>query len=159
VNVPIGVINIQGRTFMKAIDDPFKAVDWAIDQIQKETSLIFIDFHAEATAEKVSMGWHVDGRASVLVGTHTHIPTNDARILPKGLGYLTDAGMTGSYGGSLGMDVKVAIKRFTTGVHQKYRAATGDAHISAVLAKIDIESGTCKEIRPVIFPEFNQVSE
>jgi len=159
VNVPIGVINIQGRTFMKAIDDPFKAVDWAIDQIQKETSLIFIDFHAEATAEKVSMGWHVDGRASVLVGTHTHIPTNDARILPKGLGYLTDAGMTGSYAGSLGMDVKVALKRFTTGVHQKYKAATGDAHISAVLAKIDIESGTCMEIRPVIFPEFNQVSE
>ena len=143
---------------MKAIDDPFKTVDWAIDQIQKETSLIFIDFHAEATAEKVSMGWHVDGRASVLVGTHTHIPTNDARILPNGLGYLTDAGMTGSYAGSLGMDVKVAIKRFTTGVHQKYKAAKGDAHISAVLAKIDIESGKCTEIHSVIFPEFNTLA-
>ena len=159
VNVSIGVINIQGRTFMKAIDDPFRSVDRAIDQIQKETSLIFIDFHAEATAEKVSMGWHVDGRASVLIGTHTHIPTNDARILPKGLGYLTDAGMTGSYAGSLGMDVKVAIKRFMTGVHQKYKAATGDTHISAVLAKIYIESGKCMEIRPLIFPEFNKVSE
>ncbi len=159
VNVPIGIINIQGRTFMKAIDDPFKTVDWAIDQIHKETPVIFIDFHAEATAEKVSMGWYVDGRASVLVGTHTHIPTNDARILPKGLGYLTDAGMTGSYAGSLGMDVKVAIKRFTTGVHQKYKSAAGDSHISAVMTKIDTNSGKCREIRPIIFPEFNSVTE
>ncbi|MEL0011088.1 MAG: TIGR00282 family metallophosphoesterase [Bacteroidota bacterium] len=151
----IGVINVQGRTFMKAIDDPFKTIDWAIDHIQKETKLLFIDFHAEATAEKVSMAWHVDGRASILAGTHTHIPTGDARIFPKGLGYITDAGMTGSYGGSLGMDVKVALKRFTMGVHQKYKPSTGDAHLSGIIAKIETETGKCTHIEHFVFPSFN----
>lgn len=159
-NTPLkfGVINLQGRTFMKAIDDPFKAVDWALDHIQKETKLIFIDFHAEATAEKVSMAWHVDGRASVLVGTHTHIPTGDARIFPKGLGYITDAGMTGSYAGSLGMDKKVALKRFITGVHQKYKAATGDARLSGIVAKINTDTGSCEHIEHFAFPAFNNSS-
>lgn len=150
----IGVINAQGRTFMKPIDDPFNAVDWALERIRQETNIVFLDFHAEATAEKVSMAWHVDGRASVLVGTHTHIPTGDARIYPEGLGYLTDAGMTGSYNSSLGMDKKVAIKRFVTGVHQKYKAAKGDSHICGALATVNTETGKCVHIEPVIYPEF-----
>jgi hypothetical protein len=158
-NVKVGVLNIQGRTFMKAIDDPFSAADWALGKIAEETNLIFVDFHAEATAEKVSMGWHIDGRASVLVGTHTHIPTNDARIFPQGLGYLTDAGMTGSFSGSLGMDKKVAIKRFMTGVHQKYRPSEGDNHLCGVFAKVDTETGKCVHIESVIYPEFNSSTE
>lgn len=150
----IGVLNLQGRTFMKAIDDPFSAADWAISKMQNETNLIFVDMHAEATAEKVSMAWYLDGRASVLIGTHTHIPTGDARIFPQGLGYLTDAGMTGSFNSSLGMDKKVAIKRFVTGVHQKYQQASGDNHLCGVLSKIDTVTGKCVHIEPVIYPEF-----
>lgn len=153
-DLKIGVLNLQGRTFMRPIDDPFNAADWALSKIAEETNLIFVDFHAEATAEKVSMAWHIDGRASVLTGTHTHIPTNDARILPGGLGYLTDAGMTGSFSGSLGMDKKVAIKRFVTGVHQKYKPSEGDNHICGLICDIDPKTGTCIHIEPVIYPEF-----
>lgn len=155
----IGVLNLQGRTFMKAIDDPFTAADWAISKMSQETNMIFVDMHAEATAEKVSMAWHLDGRASVLVGTHTHIPTGDARIFPQGLGYLTDAGMTGSFNSSLGMDKKVAIKRFITGVHQKYQPAIGDNHLCGVLAKVNTTTGKCVHIEPVIYPEFNSSTE
>lgn len=155
----IGVLNLQGRTFMKAIDDPFTAADWSLSKIAEETNLIFIDFHAEATAEKVSLANYVDGRASVLVGTHTHIPTSDARILPNGLGYITDAGMTGSYDSSLGMDKKVAIKRFVTGVHQKYQPADGDNRICGVFSKINTETGKCVLIENVTFPEFNNSTE
>ncbi|MTI89194.1 MAG: TIGR00282 family metallophosphoesterase [Balneolaceae bacterium] len=155
----IGVLNLQGRTFMKAIDDPFNTADWALEQIRKETNIILVDMHAEATAEKVAMGWHVDGKASVLVGTHTHIPTNDARIFPGGLGYVTDAGMTGSFNSVIGMSKKVAIKRFMTGVHQKYQSASGDNHMCGVLAKVDTESGKCVHIESLIYPEFNHSSE
>ncbi|MEX0608205.1 MAG: TIGR00282 family metallophosphoesterase [Balneolaceae bacterium] len=151
----IGVLNLQGRTFMKAIDDPFAAADWAISNIQKQTNIILVDMHAEATAEKIALAWHIDGKASVMVGTHTHVQTNDARILPQGLGYLSDAGMTGSFNSVIGMDKKVAIKRFTTGVHQKYQAANGDNHLCGVLAKVDAESGKCVHIEPIIYPELN----
>ena len=154
-NIKIGVINVQGRTFMKPIDDPFTAVDWAIQKIKEETDIIFVDMHAEATAEKVALAWYIDGRASVMVGTHTHIPTGDARIFPGGLGYLTDAGMTGSFNSCIGMDKKVAIKRFVTGVHQKYQSANGDNHLCGVLSKVDIATGKCVHIEPVIFPAFN----
>ncbi len=155
----IGVLNLQGRTFMKPIDDPFSAADWALSKIKEETDIVFIDFHAEATAEKISLAWHVDGRASVLVGTHTHIPTGDTRIFPNGLGYQTDAGMTGSFNSSLGMDKKVAIKRFTTGVHQKYQLAEGDNHLCGVYAKIDTETGKCVHIEQVTYPEFYSSTE
>ncbi len=151
----IGILNIQGRTFMRPIDDPFSSADWALSKIAEETNIIFVDMHAEATAEKVSMAWNIDGKASVLIGTHTHIPTGDARIFPQGLGYLTDAGMTGSFSGSLGMDKKVAIKRFVTGVHQKYQPSNGDNHLCGALAKVDAETGKCVHIEPVIYPEFN----
>ncbi len=151
-NVKIGVLNLQGRTFMKAIDDPFTAAEWALEKMREETNLIFIDFHAEATAEKISMGWHVDGKASVLVGTHTHVQTNDARILPQGLGYLTDAGMTGSFDSCIGMSRKVALKRYMTGVHQKYQPAKGNNQLNGVLAKVDVETGKCVHIEPIIYP-------
>ncbi len=150
----IGVINIQGRTFLQQIDDPFDAVDFAISRISEETNLIFIDTHAEATAEKIALAWHVDGRASVMVGTHTHVPTNDHRIFPHGMGYITDAGMTGSFNSVLGMSTKVAIKRFRTGVHQKYQSANGDNHLCGVFSVVDSENGKCTHIEPVIYPSF-----
>lgn len=151
----IGVLNLQGRTFMQAIDDPFRIGEQALAQIRKETNIIWIDFHAEATAEKVAFAWHIDGLASVMSGTHTHIPTNDARIFPDGLGYITDAGMTGSFNSVIGMDKNTALKRFLFGTPHRYKSATGDNHLCGVVAKIDTESGKCLEIDPVIYPSFN----
>lgn len=153
-DLKIGVLNLQGRTFLNPIDDPFSTADWALEKIREETNLVFVDMHAEATAEKVAMAWHIDGKASVMVGTHTHIPTNDARIFPSGLGYITDAGMTGSFNSVLGMDKKVAIKRFTTGVHQKYQLANGDNHMCGIHAVIDADTGRCTHIEPIVYPSF-----
>lgn len=150
----IGVINMQGRTFMPSIDCPFQKMDWVLERIHEETSLVFIDFHAEATAEKLAMAWYVDGRASALIGTHTHIPTNDARILPDGLGYLTDAGMTGPFDSVLGMDKETAIKRFKLATPHKYRIATKDVRMCSVLMKIDPVTSKCISIKPLILPEF-----
>ena len=97
---------------MQPIDDPFKAADWAVSKIANETKVILIDMHAEATAEKMALAWHLEGRISALVGTHTHIPTADARILPKGTAYITDVGMTGPYDSVIGLRKEIAIKRF-----------------------------------------------
>jgi len=149
------VLNLQGRTFMPQIDDPFSTADWALENISKETNLIFVDFHAEATAEKVAFGWYADGRVSAIVGTHTHIPTNDARILPKGTGYITDAGMTGPFDSVIGMSKKTAINRFTLGTPQKYNIASDDNRMCSVILEIDAENGKCKSIKPFIYPDFN----
>ena len=100
---------------MQPIDDPFSTSDWAIQKIKEETDIIFVDFHAEATAEKISMAWQLDGRVSVMVGTHTHVPTNDARIFPNGMGYVTDAGMTGPFNSVIGMKKKTSIKQVSAG--------------------------------------------
>jgi 2',3'-cyclic-nucleotide 2'-phosphodiesterase len=151
----IGVLNLQGRTFLPAIDDPFRTADWAIEKIKEETPLIFVDFHAEATAEKVAMGWYLDGKVSVMVGTHTHIPTNDAKILPRGTGYITDAGMTGSFNSVIGMDKDTALRRFLLSTPQKYQPANGDNRICGIICEIDTEKATCVHIEPIIFPSFN----
>lgn len=150
----IGVLNIQGRTFMPQIDDPFSTADWSLAKIKEETDLIFVDFHAEATAEKVAMGWHLDGDVSVMVGTHTHIPTNDARILPQGTGYITDAGMTGPFDSVIGMNKKTALNRFKLGTPQRYVIAKKDNRMCAVLASIDTENNKCTSIESIIYPEF-----
>lgn len=154
----LGVLNLQGRTFMQAIDDPFSTADWAMERIKEETDLVFVDIHAEATAEKIALAWHLDGRASVMVGTHTHVPTNDARIFPQGLGFICDAGMTGSFNSVLGMSKKVAIKRFMTGVHQKYQSANGDNHLCGVIADVDTETSKCIHIESLVYPAFNNTS-
>lgn len=151
----IGVLNIQGRTFMPAIDDPFRTADFVLEKMHEETNIIFVDFHAEATAEKWAMGWYLDGRASVMVGTHTHVPTNDARIFPQGLGYITDVGMTGSFNSVLGMDKDTAVKRFLLSTPHRYKVANGDNRICGVHAEVDKETGACILIEPIIFPLFN----
>jgi 2',3'-cyclic-nucleotide 2'-phosphodiesterase len=154
-NLKIGVLNLQGRTFMPQIDDPFSTSDWALERIKEETDLIYVDFHAEATAEKLAYAWTVDGKVSAVVGTHTHIPTNDARILSNGTGYLTDAGMTGPFDSVIGMDKATSIRRFTLGTPQKYKIADNDNRICGAYLEIDVETAKCKLIEPVIFPEFN----
>lgn len=150
----IGIVNMQGRTFMQPLDCPFRSADWVIEKIKEETNLIFVDFHAEATAEKQAFGWYVDGRVSVVAGTHTHVPTNDARILPKGTGYITDVGMTGAFNSVIGMDKDTAIKRFLLQTPHKYSSANGDNRMCGIHVVIDTDTGKCEHIEPFAYPSF-----
>ncbi|MFH0988964.1 MAG: TIGR00282 family metallophosphoesterase [bacterium] len=150
----VGVINIQGRTYMQTIDDPFKAAEWAVTRISNETKVIFIDMHAEATAEKMALGWHLDGKVSAIVGTHTHIPTADARILPNGTAFITDVGMTGPYDSVIGMKKEIAIKRFVTQTPHKFEMAQYDVRFCAVHIRVDTETGKAQKIEHIIFPSF-----
>ncbi|MDA0986065.1 MAG: TIGR00282 family metallophosphoesterase [Bacteroidetes bacterium] len=154
--IKVGVINAQGRTFMQPLDDPFKNIDFAISKIKEETKIIILDFHAEATSEKIAMGWYLDGRASALIGTHTHTPTADLKILPAGLGYITDAGMTGPFDSVIGMRKDSAIQRFLKQTPYKYETAVNDVHFCGVVFRIDIETGNCKQTEQIIFPEFSK---
>ena len=148
------VINLQGRTFMASIDCPFRASDWILNKIKNDTKIIFIDFHAEATAEKIAMAYYLDGKISALVGTHTHTQTADERIFPNGMGYITDVGMTGPYESIIGMKIVPAINRFLYQTPQKYEAAENDSHLCGMLFKIDTETGKTIELERILFPEF-----
>lgn len=137
----LAVINLQGRTFLPPIEDPFKTIDELITKAKKRTNLIFLDFHAEATSEKLAMGWYVDGRISAMVGTHTHVQTADERIFPKGTGYITDVGMTGPYDGIIGVDREIIIKRFITNLPARFKVAKGAKQLNGILFKINKETG------------------
>lgn len=152
----VGVLNLQGRAFMATIDCPFRAADWALSRIRQETKVIFIDFHAEATAEKIALANYIDGKASALVGTHTHIQTADERIFPKGLAYITDSGMTGPYDSVVGMKTDAAINRFIYQTPQKYQTAVDDVHLCGIFVKVDSETGKALEIERIILPEFDR---
>jgi hypothetical protein len=150
----IGVINAQGRTFMQPLDDPFRTIDWALTKINEQTKIAIIDFHAEATAEKAALGWYIDGRASALLGTHTHIPTADARILSRGTAFISDVGMTGPYDSVIGMKKDQAVQRFLKQTPFKYETASNDVHLCSVLLTIDTETGLSTAIEQLIFPKF-----
>ncbi len=149
-DVSLAVINLLGRVYLPSVDCPFRTVDLLLKQAQAETPYIFIDFHAEATSEKIAMGWYVDGRASVCVGTHTHVQTADGRILPKGTGYITDVGMTGPRDSVLGVDKNIIIKRFLDGLPAKFETARGDLQFNGVVADIDGQ-GHCTSLTPLHF--------
>ncbi len=150
----VAVINLQGRTFMASIDCPFRTSEWILARLKNETNMIFMDFHAEATAEKLAMISYLDGKISALVGTHTHIQTADERIYPNGSGYITDVGMTGPYESVIGMKTQAAINRFLYQTPQKYETAENDVHLSGIYFKIDTESGKTIELERIIFPDF-----
>ncbi|MCF8240899.1 MAG: TIGR00282 family metallophosphoesterase [Melioribacteraceae bacterium] len=152
----VGVINLQGRAFMAPIDCPFRTAEWALKKIGSDTKVILVDFHAEATAEKLSLVNFLDGKISILIGTHTHIQTADERIFPKGTGYITDVGMTGPYDSVIGMKTDAAVNRFLFQTPQKYQPATDNVHLSAVFAKIDIDTGKTVEIERIFFPDFEK---
>jgi hypothetical protein len=137
----VGVINVMGRVFMQAIDDPFTVVLKEIDAIKARTRVIVVDFHAEATSEKIAMGWHLDGKATLVVGTHTHVQTADERILPNGTAYMTDAGMTGGHDSIIGMEREPALHRFLTGMPSKFEPATGNPRLNGVLVEADDKTG------------------
>ncbi|MDW4479367.1 TIGR00282 family metallophosphoesterase [Staphylococcus saprophyticus] len=141
--IKLAIINLQGRAFMQDIDDPFKKADKLINEAKKETDYIFVDFHAETTSEKNAMGWYLDGRASAVVGTHTHIQTSDERILPGGTGYITDVGMTGFYDGILGINRHEVITRFITSLPQRHVVPDeGRSVLSGVIIDINKEGRT-----------------
>jgi hypothetical protein len=157
-DVKIGVINLQGRTFMQTIDCPFRSADRAINDISTKTNIIIIDFHCEATAEKIALAHYLDGKVSVIVGTHTHIQSADERILPKGTGYITDVGMTGPYNSVVGLKVDIALKRFLLQTPFKFEQASGDEHIAGVYFEINCTTGKCIKIERFFYPEFQKTS-
>ena len=148
----VGVVQIQGRVFMQPIDDPFAAVDDALNKLKTETKIVVVDFHADATAEAIAMGWHLDGRVSAVVGTHTHIQTADATILPEGTAYVTDVGMSGPYDSVIGMKKEVALKRMKLQTAHRYEVASGDVRVCGAHIIVDEDSGEALAIETFSTP-------
>jgi len=145
-DVSVGVINAMGRVFMLNIDDPFAVVAREVEAMRQRTRIIFVDFHAEATSEKIAMGWHLDGTVTGIVGTHTHVQTADERILPKGTAYLTDVGMTGPHDSIIGVVTDAALGRFLTSMPARFEPATGPARLNAVIVTADRATGRATSI-------------
>jgi hypothetical protein len=149
VGLAVGVVNIMGRVFMTAIDDPFRVVLAEIEAVKQETAVVFVDFHAEATSEKVAMGWHLDGRVTAVVGTHTHVQTADERVLPHGTAYITDVGMTGAHDGVIGVERTAILNRFLTGLPQRFETATDNPRLNGVVVTCDEVTGRASGIRRI----------
>jgi metallophosphoesterase (TIGR00282 family) len=149
--IEVAIISLQGRTFLPAIDCPFRKADELIQEARKRTPIIFVDFHAEATSEKQAMGWYLDGRVSAVIGTHTHVQTADHRILSEGTAYMSDVGMTGPYDGILGVEREAVLKRFITSLPVRFEIPKeGRTQLSAVLIDIDNQTGKAKKITPLL---------
>jgi hypothetical protein len=155
----VAVVNLQGRTFMASIDCPFRTADWILSRLKDETKIIIIDFHAEATAEKLAMAAYLDGKVTAIIGTHTHVQTSDERIFPNGTGYITDVGMSGPFDSVIGMKTQAALNRFIYQTPQKYETAQNDVHLSGLFLKIDTDTAKTIEIERVFFPDFNKKVE
>jgi 2',3'-cyclic-nucleotide 2'-phosphodiesterase len=143
---PVAVINVMGRIFMSPLDDPFAVVLKEIEAARARARVIIVDFHAEATSEKVAMGWHLDGRVTAIFGTHTHVQTADERILPKGTAYLTDVGMTGPHDSIIGVTIDAALGRFLNSMPVRFEAASGGARLNAIVITADPASGKATRI-------------
>jgi 2',3'-cyclic-nucleotide 2'-phosphodiesterase len=142
----VGIVNVMGRVFMTAIDDPFRVAQREIERIRERTPLVLVDFHAEATSEKIAMGWHLDGTATAVVGTHTHVQTADEQILPQGTAYITDVGMTGPHDGVIGVERQPVIARFLNGLPARFESAGGNPKLHAVVVDADGATGKAKSI-------------
>jgi metallophosphoesterase (TIGR00282 family) len=146
-DVEIGVINLMGRTFLPPLDCPFRTADRILEEMRKRTKIILVDFHAEATAEKQALGWYLDGKVSVVVGTHTHVQTADERILPNGTAYITDVGMVGPADGILGMSREAVLRRFLTQLPVRFEVEQeGKSILNAVIVDIQRETGKALKI-------------
>lgn len=149
--VPYAVINLQGRVFMVSNDDPFRMADELLKQVKAK--VIFVDFHAEATSEKVALGWYLDGRVTAVVGTHTHVPTADNRVLPRGTAFQTDVGMSGPYDSIIGVEKENVLHRFLTNLPGKFEAAKGDPRLCAALIECDPATGRAASIERIMLGE------
>jgi 2',3'-cyclic-nucleotide 2'-phosphodiesterase len=145
------VINLQGRVFMTTLEDPFRTADALLKKIAAK--VIFVDFHAEATSEKVAMGWYLDGRVTAVIGTHTHVPTADQRVLPGGTAYQTDVGMSGPFDSVIGVEKEHVLARFLTGMPAKFEAAKGDPRMCAALVECDGATGRALSIDRLMLGE------
>ncbi|TMW73279.1 TIGR00282 family metallophosphoesterase [Alteribacter natronophilus] len=146
----IAVISLQGRTFMPPIDCPFRKADEMVEEAKGKSDFIFVDFHAEATSEKQAMGWYLDGKVSAVVGTHTHVQTADARILPEGTGFITDVGMTGPYDGILGVEKEAVLHRFLTNLPTRFEVTKGREQLNGVYVTLNRQSGRADSIRSIM---------
>jgi len=144
--IKIGVVNLQGRVFMEALECPFKAALKAAEELAVETKIIIVDIHAEATSEKVALGWYLDGKVSAIFGTHTHIQTADEKILPQGTAYITDVGMTGPYDSVIGRRVEDVLTRFLSSIPVRFQVAEGNIQLHGALVEIDEATGKARSI-------------
>jgi len=143
----VAVLNLMGRVFMTPIDCPFRKADEVVPELRKETPIVLVDMHAEATSESVAMGWHLDGRVSAVVGTHRHVQTADERVLPGGTAYITDLGMTGPTDGVIGVDRELILQRFLNQMPVRFEPAKGPAALHGVVIVVDPETGRASDIR------------
>src|SRR5574341_812151 len=143
------VLNLEGRVFMTNLEDPFRVAEREIERLRKETPVVIIDFHAEATSEKVALAWHLDGKASAVIGTHTHVQTADERVLPGGTAFITDAGMTGPTDSVIGVKKEQAIARFLYQTPHRFEIPKGPVHLDAVIIDIDEKTGKAKSIERI----------
>ncbi|MEA1970975.1 MAG: TIGR00282 family metallophosphoesterase [Thermodesulfobacteriota bacterium] len=141
LGVSLGVLNLEGRIFMKPLDCPFRVAERELEKLKHKTDIIIVDMHAEATSEKEALGWFLDGKVSTVLGTHTHVQTADERVLPGGTAYITDVGMTGSFDSILGIKKEVALERFLTLLPNRFDVAKGDIRLQGVLIDIDNRTG------------------
>jgi metallophosphoesterase (TIGR00282 family) len=146
---PIGVMNVQGRVFMPPMDNPFAAADDAVSRLREKTKIIFVDFHGEATSEKIAFGRFLDGRVSAVVGTHTHVQTADEQILPHGTAYLSDAGFTGPHDGVLGRELEPVLRKFMTGMPQRFEVAQRHVKLHGAVIRVDDATGKATSIQRV----------
>jgi len=143
------VINLQGRVFMPPIDCPFRTVDNLLEMVPETVKIRFVDMHAEATSEKLAMGWYLNGRVTAMVGTHTHIPTADEKVLPGGTAYITDLGMTGPYESIIGVEKDTVIRKFLSQIPERFEVAKGDVRLCGVLVEADRQTGRAVSIKRI----------
>jgi 2',3'-cyclic-nucleotide 2'-phosphodiesterase len=151
----VGVLNLEGRVFMKNLDCPFRVGEKEIEILRQQTNIIIVDFHAEATSEKMAMGWFLNGKVSAILGTHTHVQTSDERILNEGTAYITDVGMTGPLASVIGIRKQVALERLLTQIPWKFDVATEEIELQGVVVEIDSKTGKSKDIRRIRIPLHN----
>jgi len=154
----VGIVNVMGRVHMPLVDDPFPATLRAVEDVRRQTPIVIVDFHAEVTSEKVAMGWYLDGRATAVIGTHTHVQTADDQVLPGGTAYITDVGMTGPHDSVIGVEKEAALGRFLTGLPARFETATGAPRLNAVLIDADAGTGRATAITRLSLSPENLVS-
>jgi metallophosphoesterase (TIGR00282 family) len=150
----IAVLNLQGRALMKPIDCPFRAADDAAAEALRETPILIVDFHAETTSEKMAMAHYLDGRATAVIGTHTHVPTADARVTARGTAAITDVGMCGPYDSVIGVETRIVLDQLIVGLPVRHEVAKGDARVSGLLIDLDADTGRALACRPVLHPDW-----
>jgi 2',3'-cyclic-nucleotide 2'-phosphodiesterase len=151
--VRIGVLNLEGRVFMEPLASPFDCAREEVERLRVETRVILVDMHAEATSEKSALAWHLDGRVSAVIGTHTHVQTADERVLPEGTAFITDAGMTGPRDSVIGMSRETVLQRFLTQLPVRFEVAAGPAQLNGVLVEVDPSTGRARAIRRIVRAE------